>query len=112
MPSQTPPGLRDLRSKDLSSIRGNGRGERKPYDRIYDYDVYNDLGNPDKSKDLARPVLGVENRPYPRRCRTGRPPSSSGMIGYFLVYGVQDNSLTAEFKFCIFMNWLPNRSAY
>ncbi|XP_004135305.1 lipoxygenase 6, chloroplastic [Cucumis sativus] len=77
LPSQTPAGLVDLRSKDLSSIRGNGKGERKPHDRIYDYDVYNDLGNPDKSKDLARPVLGVEDRPYPRRCRTGRPSTVS-----------------------------------
>lgn len=83
MPAQTPPGLQDLRREDLLSIRGNGKGERKAYDRIYDYDVYNDLGNPDKSKDLARPVLGVEDRPYPRRCRTGRPPSATGMVDVF-----------------------------
>ncbi|GMN49173.1 hypothetical protein TIFTF001_018336 [Ficus carica] len=74
LPSQTPQGLKDLRREDLVSIRGNGSGERKPHDRIYDYDVYNDLGNPEK-EDLARPVLGGEKRPYPRRCRTGRPPS-------------------------------------
>lgn len=79
LPSQTPPGIKDLRHEDLLSIRGNGKGERKPYDRIYDYDLYNDLGNPDKDKDLARPVLGCEERPYPRRCRTGRPPTKSGM---------------------------------
>lgn len=85
LPSQTPAGLVDLRSKDLSSIRGNGKGERKPYDRIYDYDVYNDLGNPDKSKDLARPVLGFEERPYPRRCRTGRPPTVSGMYDWIFL---------------------------
>ncbi|KAM3376163.1 hypothetical protein P3S68_014877 [Capsicum galapagoense] len=24
---------------------------------IYDYDLYNDLGNPDKSEDLARPLI-------------------------------------------------------
>lgn len=77
LPSQTPPGIKDLRREDLLSIRGNGKGERKPHDRIYDYDLYNDLGNPDKDEDLARPVLGVEERPYPRRCRTGRPPSKS-----------------------------------
>ncbi|KAK3418913.1 hypothetical protein EUGRSUZ_H04662 [Eucalyptus grandis] len=74
LPSQTPAGLRDLRREDLLSIRGNGKGERKAHERIYDYDLYNDLGNPDKDDDLARPVLGGEERPYPRRCRTGRPP--------------------------------------
>lgn len=83
MPSQTPPGLKDLRREDLLSIRGNGKGVRQPHDRIYDYDVYNDLGNPDKDDDLARPVIGGEQRPYPRRCRTGRPPTKTGY--YFIV---------------------------
>lgn len=77
LPSQTPAGLKDLRSKDLMSARGDGKGERKEFDRIYDYDVYNDLGNPDKDEDLVRPVLGGEEIPYPRRCRTGRPPTQS-----------------------------------
>ncbi|GAB4829333.1 hypothetical protein Ancab_019002 [Ancistrocladus abbreviatus] len=76
LPSQTPPGIKDLRREDLLSIRGNGKGERKLHERIYDYAPYNDLGNPDKD-DLARPVLGGEERPYPRRCRTGRPPVKS-----------------------------------
>lgn len=77
LPSETPPGIKDLRHEDLLSVRGNGKGERKLHDRIYDYDVYNDLGNPDKDEDLARPVLGSDERPYPRRCRTGRPPTKS-----------------------------------
>ncbi|XP_052204408.1 lipoxygenase 6, chloroplastic isoform X2 [Diospyros lotus] len=77
LPSQTPAGIKDLRREDLLSIQGNGKGERKPHDRIYDYAPYNDLGNPDKSEDLVRPVLGDEERPYPRRCRTGRPPTKS-----------------------------------
>ncbi|KAK6252356.1 hypothetical protein QUC31_014076 [Theobroma cacao] len=77
LPSQTPPGLKDLRREDLLSVRGNGKCERKAHDRIYDYDVYNDLGNPDKDEDLARPVLGGEERPYPRRCRSGRPPTKT-----------------------------------
>ncbi|XP_031124547.1 lipoxygenase 6, chloroplastic isoform X2 [Ipomoea triloba] len=72
LPSQTPLGIKGLRSADLMSIRGNGKGERKLYERIYDYEVYNDLGNPDKDEDLARPVLGGKEWPYPRRCRTGR----------------------------------------
>ncbi|KAI3856227.1 hypothetical protein MKX03_027809 [Papaver bracteatum] len=77
LPSQTPAGMRDLRREDLLSVRGNGKGERKLSDRIYDYAPYNDLGNPDKDDDLARPVLSGEERPYPRRCRTGRPPTKS-----------------------------------
>ncbi|XP_042514700.1 linoleate 13S-lipoxygenase 2-1, chloroplastic-like [Macadamia integrifolia] len=72
LPSQTPSGLRKLREEDLEDLRGNGKGERKAFERIYDYDKYNDLGDPDSSKELARPVLGGEKHPYPRRCRTGR----------------------------------------
>ncbi|KAI3467678.1 hypothetical protein Pfo_024341 [Paulownia fortunei] len=77
LPSQTPAGIKDLRREDLLSLRGNRKEERKLHERIYDYDVYNDLGNPDKSEDLVRPVVGTEERPYPRRCRTGRPPTKT-----------------------------------
>jgi lipoxygenase len=79
LPNQTPVGLRALREKELGNLRGDGKGERKLSDRIYDYDVYNDMGNPDKGIDLARPLLGGENIPYPRRCRTGRPPSDTDL---------------------------------
>ncbi|KAG9139567.1 hypothetical protein Leryth_016333 [Lithospermum erythrorhizon] len=72
LPSQTPAGIKDLRREDLLSIRGNGKGERKLHERIYDYDVYNDLGNPNKSDEFTRETLGGKKRPYPRRCRTGR----------------------------------------
>ncbi|KAL0385385.1 UNVERIFIED_CONTAM: Lipoxygenase 6, chloroplastic [Sesamum radiatum] len=75
LPSQTPPGIKDLRREDLLSLRGNRKEERKLHERVYNYDVYNDLGNPDKSEELARPVVGTDERPYPRRCRTGRPPT-------------------------------------
>ncbi|WOK95280.1 linoleate 13S-lipoxygenase 2-1, chloroplastic [Canna indica] len=76
LPSETPSGLQRLRKKELEILRGDGTGERKYFERIYDYDVYNDLGDPDKSDALARPVLGGNPElPYPRRCRTGRPPS-------------------------------------
>ncbi|PON69728.1 Lipoxygenase [Parasponia andersonii] len=75
LPWQTPSGVTLLRKEALERLRGNGQGERKEYERIYDYDVYNDLGEPDKSDDLKRPVLGGKEHPYPRRCRTGRPPT-------------------------------------
>ncbi|KAJ8747775.1 hypothetical protein K2173_014454 [Erythroxylum novogranatense] len=73
LPSQTPEGLTRLREEELVLLRGNGQGERKVGDRIYDYDVYNDIGDPDSSPELSRPVLGGKEHPYPRRCRTGRP---------------------------------------
>ncbi|KAJ4724170.1 Lipoxygenase [Melia azedarach] len=72
LPSQTPDGLKRFRSEELTKLRGNGQGERKSSDRVYDYDVYNDLGNPDWNPETARPVLGGKEHPYPRRCRTGR----------------------------------------
>ncbi|KAH1100290.1 hypothetical protein AAZX31_13G060000 [Glycine max] len=78
LPSQTPCGLRRLREVELMLLRGNGEGERKSYERIYDYDVYNDLGDPDFSIDLKRPILGCSEHPYPRRCRTGREHSIAG----------------------------------
>ncbi|XP_052137755.1 lipoxygenase 2.1, chloroplastic-like isoform X2 [Oryza glaberrima] len=72
LPSQTPRGVKNLRKEELKTIRGNGRGERKEWERVYDYDVYNDLGDPDNDPATRRPVLGGRERPYPRRCRTGR----------------------------------------
>ncbi|KAF8395889.1 hypothetical protein HHK36_019844 [Tetracentron sinense] len=72
LPSDTPNGLKTLRQEELEILRGTGVGERKTFERIYDYDKYNDLGHPDSSKELARPVLGGKEHPYPRRCRTGR----------------------------------------
>ncbi|KNA25435.1 hypothetical protein SOVF_005490 [Spinacia oleracea] len=78
LPSQTPIGLKKLRDKELESMRGNGKGERKNFERIYDYDTYNDLGDPDKDPELARPNLGGNKElPYPRRCRTGRRPTKT-----------------------------------
>ncbi|KAI9176645.1 hypothetical protein LWI28_005445 [Acer negundo] len=76
LPRDTPKALADLRQEELKILRGDGTGERKEWDRIYDYDYYNDLGNPDKGDEHKRPVLGgSETFPYPRRGRTGRPPS-------------------------------------
>ncbi|KAJ7980723.1 Lipoxygenase [Quillaja saponaria] len=77
LPSNTPTGLKKLRANELVNLRGDGQGERKSFERIYDYDVYNDIGDPDKSLKLRRPALGGKEHPYPRRCRTGRPPSEA-----------------------------------
>ncbi|KAJ0735703.1 putative linoleate 13S-lipoxygenase [Helianthus annuus] len=79
VPSKTPSGLKPLREKELAILRGEGAADvpRGKKDRIYDYDMYNDLGDPDKDSDLVRPVLGGTDHPYPRRCKTGRPRSTS-----------------------------------
>lgn len=77
LPSQTPAGLRELRKEELKELRGNGEGVRKRNERVYDYEVYNDLGNPDKGKEHVRPILGTKDYPSPRRCRTGRPPATT-----------------------------------
>jgi hypothetical protein len=82
LPSKTPPGLRELRDKELMDLRGDGTGVRKLSDRIYDYATYNDLGNPDRGKEFIRLILGDEKIPYPRRCRTGRPPTDKSKFCY------------------------------
>ncbi|XP_062229269.1 lipoxygenase 2.1, chloroplastic-like [Phragmites australis] len=75
LPSQTPKGVEQLRRDELEAIRGTGYHVREEFERIYDYDVYNDLGDPDHDLATKRPVLGGKEHPYPRRCRTGRARS-------------------------------------
>ncbi|XP_017625313.1 linoleate 9S-lipoxygenase 6-like [Gossypium arboreum] len=78
LPHEMPAALRKYREEELKVLRGDGTGELKTGDRIYDYALYNDLGDPDNGADLARPVLGGSAQyPYPRRGRTGRPPSKT-----------------------------------
>ena len=78
LPSETPEPLLKYRQQELINLRGNGTGERKEGERIYDYATYNDLGWPDFSSNFARPILGGSSTyPYPRRGRTGRPQSKS-----------------------------------
>ncbi|GAU50940.1 hypothetical protein TSUD_191490 [Trifolium subterraneum] len=75
LPNKTPPPLVYYRQEELKTLQGNGTGERLEWERIYDYDVYNDVGNPSKTS-LTRPVIGgSKTLPYPRRGRTGRKPS-------------------------------------
>lgn len=81
LPSETPASLLKYREEELESLRGVGRGnvEFQEWDRVYDYAYYNDLGDPDKGSEYARPILGGSSEyPYPRRGRTGRPPANTG----------------------------------
>ncbi|KAL8155562.1 putative linoleate 9S-lipoxygenase 5 [Apium graveolens] len=76
LPSETPATLVQYREEELVILRGTGSGMLEEWDRVYDYAFYNDLGDPDNDPKDARPVLGGSSKyPYPRRGRTGRPPT-------------------------------------
>eukprot|EP00245_Coleochaete_scutata_P002442 TRINITY_DN1320_c0_g5_i1.p1 TRINITY_DN1320_c0_g5~~TRINITY_DN1320_c0_g5_i1.p1 ORF type:complete len:954 (-),score=179.98 TRINITY_DN1320_c0_g5_i1:764-3625(-) len=96
LPAQTSKFLEKFRAFELSELRGKKElSNPTDWDRVYQYDVYNDLGNPTEAK-TSRPVLGGfvyegdvfdkngnPNTPkagkgegrkigFPRRLRTGR----------------------------------------
>jgi len=73
LPSQTPPELLPWREAELSEAKGNlvqQMDTRADWDRIYDYDIYNDLAKPTEMRNI---LGGSPEFPYPRRIRTGRP---------------------------------------
>ncbi|KAF3620240.1 hypothetical protein FXO38_32476 [Capsicum annuum] len=79
--NETPKALYNYREDKLLYLRGTRTRKLWEWDRVYDYDVYNDFGNADSSPLLAQPFLGgYKEYLYLRRGRTGRPPSKTALM--------------------------------
>lgn len=79
LPSEVPLPLRKYIEEELVELRGDGKRKLEEWDRVYDYAYYNDLGDPGKGSEYVRPIMGGSTEyPYPRRGRTGRPPTETG----------------------------------
>ena len=90
IPQAAPKALAPYRKGDLAIMCGDYVSLDRPdlipqtpyksHDRVYRYDVYNDLGRPDGTDcPRTRPTLGGKGCvPYPRRLKTGRAITSSG----------------------------------
>ncbi|KAF8783840.1 hypothetical protein HU200_000280 [Digitaria exilis] len=90
----TPTAMQTRRQAELDAIRGNGHGERVAWERVYDYDVYNDLGDPDTDTSAKRPVLGGEERPYLRRCKTDHLSETRVVAAGGDIYVPRDEAFT------------------
>ncbi|GMH44390.1 hypothetical protein BSKO_12342 [Bryopsis sp. KO-2023] len=77
LPKDVPAPVYELQKAELEVIRTRDGKTRSGNERIFDYDVYNDLGQPEGP--LKRAILGgSKESPFPRRLRTGRPLASDG----------------------------------
>ncbi|KAH1253140.1 Linoleate 9S-lipoxygenase [Glycine max] len=104
LPSETlSPLVKYREEEELKTLREDGTGERKKHERIYDYDVYNDLGTPEKDN-LAHPILGGSTLPYPRKGRTVRNKSTKGSKSESLIrkHGVEAFGSTPFLLICFF----------
>ncbi|KXZ51371.1 hypothetical protein GPECTOR_13g860 [Gonium pectorale] len=82
LPKDTPVALLDDRERELASLQGTPESRvktRKGADRVYWYQVYDDLSSGKTDPALVRPNLGnSKDLPYPRRLATNRGTEPDG----------------------------------